>query len=207
MKRVISIVSLVAAGALFVGAGRLWVKPTVDRLTSDQPQQRYDGLNSLIGERLNLVDALRKALSDMGPPEAGQKEDGCMAPARLMLIDALGYMRAEAAVPELLQNLVYEVKPFATDGGEWGWDYRYPAAGSLLKIGIPALEPLSKRLSKTDNPLERELCARIVDSMLGDKMAEYWITMQMDSAASEQVKARLKEALETARAHRADVRF
>lgn len=100
----------------------------------------------------------------------------------------LGDLRAKEAVPVLLENLTYfRPKLLAVMRGSElgpaegpGW---YPAVESLIKIGIPSVEPVMERLARFEEDcLERRLCVVILRGILGDGLAEARLKIAIEEA-------------------------
>ena len=99
----------------------------------------------------------------------------------------LGDLRAREAVPVLMENLTYfnpkllNVMGYELGAAEGpGW---YPAVESLIKIGMPSVEPVVKRLARFEEDcLERRLCVVIIRGILGDRLAEARLRIPVEEA-------------------------
>jgi len=95
--------------------------------------------------------------------------------AKHLAMILLGDLRAAEAVPVLLENLEYRVPRF-TDGGyaqtmAVKGSGMHPATEALVKIGMPAVEPLVEKLAGvSEDCVARRLGVLVLDDILGRRL-------------------------------------
>jgi hypothetical protein len=108
----------------------------------------------------------------------------------------LGDLRAPEAVPTLLENLEYSNprEVFRTgplDQGAW-----FPAVEALIKIGMPAVDPVVERLGRCDaEGLQRWNCCWILEKILGPKLAHMRVQFAIEEARDAKTRENLQEAI------------
>jgi hypothetical protein len=98
----------------------------------------------------------------------------------------LGDLRASEGVPVLLRDIEYLVPKYMADGYELGvvegpgWR---PAVESLIKIGMPSVDPVVKKLSGYgDDCLGRRLCIVVLREILGPRLAKARLGIAIEEA-------------------------
>lgn len=120
--------------------------------------------------------------------------------AKHLAILLLGDLRAVEAVPILLENLEYKNYKDLKDIVQWRYNLPeatwYPAAESLSKIGMPAVEPTIKKLvSYEPNSMGSRICRWILKEILGVKLARYRLEIEIEQTKDPVVKERLTAVL------------
>lgn len=124
---------------------------------------------------------------------------GLNAPAATATaIDILGELRAEEAIPVLLNYLTFR----PVDPSDLGFDGRLkavmpPAVNALAKIGEPAIAPLLERVRRS-GPREHALAATAANVLLaiaGPRQAATLIQRELDGA-SKRAQRRLQAVLD-----------
>ena len=114
----------------------------------------------------------------------------------------LGDLRAQEAVPVLLDNLTYRNPRSLITGGREGpgraegpgW---YPAVASLIKIGMPPVGPVLEKLGGYNgNCLGRRLCLVVIKEILSPRLAKARLEIAIEEAKDETARANLKAALQ-----------
>jgi hypothetical protein len=108
----------------------------------------------------------------------------------------LGDLRAVEAVDILLENLTYK-NPKSLESSEalsqGGW---YPAAEALSKIGMPAVEPIIKKLgSYKPNSKGSDLCCWILKEILGVKLARLRLQIAIEDTREATIRENLTAVL------------
>ena len=108
----------------------------------------------------------------------------------------LGDLRAEDAIPVLLENFEYEnawdIIGSSVGIATGGW---HPAAEALSKIGMPAIGPTIDKLGSYDTDcLGRELCCWILKEILGVRLARLRLEIAIEETQDEAVKRNLSAA-------------
>jgi hypothetical protein len=112
-------------------------------------------------------------------------------------IYSLGYLRAIAAVPELLKrvafaNLVNEPKSRIVLGYLWGM---YPAKRALISIGMPSVRAILKVLPTERSALRRKLMVQVLVGVEGRAVTKFRLRRLIAKATTAAAKTDLEAAL------------
>ena len=180
----------------------------VARLKSDKEDVREATAQRIRVERAETIRGLvvlaRQDVKPLIIEKAGNVEyvEYPWHDAKHLAILLLGDLRAQEGVAVLLDNLTYRNPRSRLSGGEDdpglaegpGW---YPAAASLIKIGMPSVGPVTEKLSGyAGNCLERRLCLVVLKGVLGSRLAKAYLEIAIEEAKDETAGANLKAALE-----------
>ncbi len=192
---------LVLAAYLAAGTGQEAVQPAqdpIESLQSADPVQRFSARSRIVQERRSLVHSLVK-IARGGADETPSKRAQLLrlTSPKCLAIELLGELRAEEAVPSLAQDLTYRVDTSiaGTFGGR-GLGARYPAAGSLAKIGNPAVPKLLGFLGKSTDRIERHVCVWTLIAIDGRDVARFRVVKAIERCRLSRTKANLEAALE-----------
>jgi len=105
--------------------------------------------------------------------------------AKHLAMILLGDLRAAEAVPILLENLEYRVPRFTgyTSGrfAAVRGSAMHPATEALVKIGMPAVEPLVEKLAGlSEDGVARRLGVLVLDEILGRRLARARLQMVIE---------------------------
>jgi hypothetical protein len=105
--------------------------------------------------------------------------------AKHLAMILLGDLRAAEAVPVLIENLEYRVPRF--EGGSFGrfaavrGSAMHPATEALVKIGMPAVEPVVEKLAGlSEDCVARRLGVLVLDEILGRRLARARLQMVIE---------------------------
>ena len=186
------------AGGSSAAGGETWRSP-IGSLQSADPTQRVSARTRILKERRSLVRSLMiiaQTQTRVTPSE--QAELLRLTSPKYLAIRLLGELRAEEAIRTLLRNLTYYVDmSIAGSLGGRGLGARYPAAGSLAKIGNPAVPKLLGFLSGSTDRLEPHLCVWTLIRIEGRDVARLRVEKATkDCRPYGNAKANLEAALE-----------
>jgi hypothetical protein len=171
-------------------------------LTSEIREEREAAAQAMCQQRAKIIkDLISLAATKVEPAPSdnqGFPQDGVWHDAKHLAILLLGDLRASEAVPALMENLCYR-NPESTNMPRLELRYggfAYPAARSLSKIGMPAVQPLLARLGVlTATAPEREICLWTLREILGEGLAKAQVEIAMEKAKTDAARANLKAAL------------
>jgi hypothetical protein len=162
----------------------------VTRLQSEKEVDRRQAEGDIRDRHQKLVEKLIRILS-LSEPVKYQRRC-CSAPH--LSIELLGELRAPEAVPYLLDYLEWAVPEDVICLGRRAFRAApdYPACHALVRIGMPAVDPVVKQLGQCsqDGPRRDKLCW-ILDRMMGAKLARARILIAIEDAESKSVQANL----------------
>ena len=178
------------------------IRQYINGLQSKDSNEREKANKSVREYYAQLNDELIKLVSVKLEPEPSkevQKKDFSKYYAKELAIVLLGDMRSAKAVPVLMENLEYS-NPFS--GYLGGASSSLPigsgnsAAGSLVKIGLPAVELIMEKFSHFGmNDRGSEICCGILKAILGINLAKARIQIDIDGTKDETIKKNLKDVL------------
>ena len=192
---------IVLAASLAAGTAEDALQPEPDPtklLQSADPAQRFAAKSRIVQERRSLVRSLVKIVwSDAADAPSKRAEILRLSSPKCLAIRLLGELRAEEAISTLVRDLTYYVDTSiaGTLGGR-GLGARYPAAGSLAKIGSPAVPRIVGVLRSTTNPLERHICVWTLIAIDGRDVARFRIKKAIERCRLSGMKANLEAALQ-----------
>lgn len=188
-------VLLVAVALLLVGAS-----PSAERIRSVDRKERTIGYKEFLGDHQATVSSLMRLLGDQEAVKAWSqaaraagKEDDWRTPMTVAM-RLLGDFRAPEAVPLLFEHLTYD-KPWTKVTDSWTIGDRYPAAGALAKIGMPAVRPAIDRIKTAQDELERRVCVWILTQVEGVAVARLRLEHELQVEEKSLYRFRLREAL------------
>ena len=167
----------------------------LEALKSPDSNVRLEARFRIRRERRTIIKGLMQIAGSQDAGEDEQAEERRYHSSKHLAIVLLGELRTEEAVRVLWKNLTYRVKVlFGGIGETHGIGSRYPAAGSLAKIGKPASEYVASRLVVTEDALRQEIAAWILKEVEGRDLAGQIIETWLKARPGEQ--ANLKAVLE-----------
>lgn len=108
----------------------------------------------------------------------------------------LGEMRADEAVPVLLENLEYENPDQENSFQMIQREAFYPAVNSLIKIGMSAVEPVIKKMVKYDKDcISRQNCVFILRYILGIPLARERLKIYIEETNDPIAKKNIESVL------------
>jgi hypothetical protein len=144
------------------------------------------GLDKAVETSLRAIDA---AIADL----IQQMKHGHDNEAVLQSAYMLGEMRAKAAVPALLA--IIDFKAGRSDDYQIGvlrWKL-YPAEEALVKIGNPAVGPITAALATEEDAARRKLMVAVLRDVLSKDVADFVLKKAADSATGRK-KANYEQA-------------
>ncbi len=163
-------------------------------LTSENIKDREQAAEDIRNDRSTLIKKLIQLAGEKVEPLPNEGFEIVIYPwhdSKHLSMLLLGDLHADEAVPVLLKNLEYK-NPRSEFGGYMGSGGWYPAAESLSKIGIKAVDPVIKKLTSYDpNSKGSNLCCWILKEILGDKLARYKLQLTIEETKDENVKKKL----------------
>lgn len=190
MRRVIFLSSLVLAAISVSGAV---VGPSViSDLQSEKLQDRENARKQILENRKVLIEKLIELASEDRPGDA----PGASRETKHVAIVLLGDLRATEAVGVLFDNLSY-----LNFWEPWQFKYAdigdgYPAAQSLVKIGMPAVPGCIERLKSSEDETIRKNCYWVIREVLGRELGRFIITKAVGAETDPEKRTRLQAALD-----------
>lgn len=168
------------------------------QLRSADPKEREEGARAISGQQKALVAEL-VALASEDVERLHPEVPNSAYPwrdSKHLSILLLGELRAVEAVPVLIEDIGYKnprsivaTEPLDKDG----W---YPAVEALSKIGMPAIEPIIKKLGGYDEEcLGRELCCWVIKKVLGPRLGRVRLEIAIEESKKPEVKKNLQAAV------------
>lgn len=163
-------------------------------LTAENLADRENAAKLILSRQKVLVGDLIKLASRKVEPirKEGKTYIYPYKDAKHLSIMLLGDLRAVEAIGVLLENIEYRnprsIVASYMDLGGW-----HPAAGSLSKIGMPAIGPVLGRLAKYDKDCKgRQLCAWVIKKTLGEKLAKLRLEIAIEQAKRDMLRMKEK---------------
>ncbi|HUX01607.1 MAG: hypothetical protein WBD63_12315 [Phycisphaerae bacterium] len=191
------------ASLLLLGLGPVEKSFDAKGFREQSLEEREAVAQAIRQERANLVnDLIQLAATKSEAPtldKDGFPQEGVWHDAKHLAILLLGDLRALEAVPVLMENIWYknvESRELPSMIYRYGGE-AYPAAKSLSKIGMPAVQPLLARLSVLrETEPERRICTWTLKEILGERLAKVRLEMAVEEVKDDAARANLKAALE-----------
>jgi len=190
------------ASLLLLGLGPVEKSFDAKGFREQSLEEREAVAETIRQERAKIINGLIQVAATKGeaaPPDThGFPQDGVWHDAKHLAILLLGDLRASEAVSVLMKNLCYR-NPESTNMPRLELKYggfAYPAARSLSKIGMPAVQPLLARLSVLrETETEHRICTWTLKEILGERLAKVRLEMAVEEAKDDAARANLKAAL------------
>ena len=172
-------------------------------LTSEIREEREAAAQAMCQQRAKIIkDLISLAATKVEPVPSdsqGFPQVGVWHDAKHLAMLLLGDIRASEGVSVLVENTEYRVPKFLSKGYELGriegpgW---HPAVESLIKIGMPSVDPVLEKLgSYPENCLGRRLCLVVLKGILGPKPAKVRLEIAVEEVKTDAARANLKAAL------------
>lgn len=176
----------------------------LDRLASENRNLRLEAAAALAQDREAVI---ARVVESAGREPKGRrwKEGGTEFveypphDTKHLAMLLLGDLRASEAVPVLLRDIEYKVPKYIPLAYELGlvegpgW---HPAVESLIKIGMPSVNPVVKRLGDYgEDCLGRRLCIGVLREILGPRLAKARLGIAMEETEDETIRVHLRAAL------------
>lgn len=153
----------------------------------------HDAMDRMIEQRRANISALLGILKE-GPSKRGNT---VVAQA----IRTLGELRAAGAATELVRHLSFEPDPQPLKGSKKALrdtkEY-WPAVGALVKIGLPAVEPLVELMATSDEEKNTTLAGTTTLLILGYDMRNSYLQAKIRETDDEQRRKRLESYIVSA---------
>lgn len=175
------------------------LKQNINALHSKDDEDREKANKIILNNYDQIINELIKLVEVKLEPEPSievQKAEDGKYYAKEQAIMLLGYLRAAKAVPVLMENLEFK-NPFVLGPISYtSVGNLYKTAGSLVNIGMPAVEPVLFQLKNfnKDGSIDK-ICCWIIKEILGVKLAKACIQIAIDETQVETEKKNLSEAL------------
>lgn len=157
-------------------------------IMSEDSKERRQGEIIVLEQR----DAIIKGLLSVVDSPVEKNEQFFLKTPRNTAILLLGKFRAEEAIPSLIKWLVPKE---GQDTTVWSGDINSPAGSALVKIGLPAVDPLIEVI-KTEKPSAlTEECAQVIFRILGTELAKAKLQSAFYNEKDEQKKRNIEEYL------------
>ena len=171
----------------------------VERLKSTNEQEREKEAEAIREERRQLIQQLiRLAEQNVQPVTSRTTEDSeyIRHHAKHLAILLLGEIRANEAIPVLLENLNYRNPNILVGGSYLEHGQLYVSAEALSKIGMPAVGPVIDKLGKfSEQEKGHSICCWIIKEILGPRLGIIRLEMAIEEAKDETVRKNLTAAL------------
>ena len=165
------------------------------RISVQQPKRSRESDNAAVYASINKIQVSYRRLVKtlLGRIESNRLANCAEAGS----IYSLGYLRAIAAVPELLKrvafaNLVNEPKSRIVLGYLWGM---YPAKRALISIGMPSVRAILKVLPTERSALRRKLMVQVLVGVEGRAVTKFRLRRLIAKATTAAAKTDLEAAL------------
>ena len=134
---------------------------------------------------LNLLEVLESTNSDI---------------VKLDSVIVLGQYRISEAVPLLVQHLEWdELRHLEFDSGhmliEERMEVDQPVSSALIAIGLPAIDPLLRGITETDNTNITMKCVRVCNAIEGLNVTEFRLHELLLVAPDTKIRERIQSAL------------
>jgi len=169
---------VLCVGSSALGSGVADRSAIIRFTPSTDEESRVQSL-MLIDSYYSVVRDARKAL----------KNERMGLEGRVYAIHLLGQMRAEDAVPELLDLIELDAEPIMRYTAIQ-WHGRFPAQIALSKIGLPSVREIGKRLPSENSPAKRKLFFAVVRSVLGVEPGLSYLDSTLSQNATLSVESR-----------------
>ncbi len=168
------------------------VRNALNKLRSPDEREREEGVRAMRVERTAAVLGLQWIIRERRrDPEAHRY----LSPAMRLL----GELRAKEAVGTLIENLEFTApSPVGVSGPTLDPLYSKPQLRALIEIGMPAVDPLLKRVQTDPKPIIIERAAIVVREVLGPTLATHYVKerqSRQDDEGKRQALDRLLEKL------------
>jgi len=190
MKRWVQATFLVVP-VLVVGVGY-----AVDRqgIVAQDEETRTQTRQQIVKERQETIRYLLEVILSRRMQEEKR-------PAVVAAIELLGELRASEAVPALADLLLYgerkelEYSPVMTELRVPR--LHFPAVRALIKIGVPALDEMARRIAETPTPFPGAIvkghCRVVITEVLGSDLAAEFLRIKSTQTDVPEQKQRLLE--------------
>ena len=193
-KKTLSLVSIFFVILLL--AAKMAVTFDLDGLQAEKREDRQKASEKILLDHKQLIQELIKMAAKstaQDEEEAGNiPVQGRWYNSKHLSILLLGDLRAAEAVPVLLDNIEYINPKYNTIS--YLSDYLlYPSVEALIRIGLPAVEPVIEKLSGyNEECTAKRNCCEVLIEMLGPRMALFRLEIAIEEAKDETVKENLK---------------
>jgi hypothetical protein len=177
---VLGIMTVLLVGCIYVLGSDSTAKPKslVAQLESSDRQERLAAAKAMEDVRAQTIASLLR-IADVKTSSPGFQS------ARELAIQLLGEYRAVQAVPLLVKEIALCVPAIIdSDVSAAG----YPCVQALVKIGIPSLEGILKRLDETAGETEFKLFATVFRLIDGEELAIIRAELALKKAEGQQKK-------------------
>ena len=113
---------------------------------------------------------------------------------KVYAIYLLGRLRANPAVPILLDNIAFKATKVDPKGGIGRWGM-YPAQEALVRIGTPAVNMILDRLPTEREEIRRKLMCSVISDVEGKTFGKLVIKIRYDEESDPANKENLQLAL------------
>jgi HEAT repeat protein len=161
-------------------------------LVSKDLDERVSATAELVDHRAELIDKLMQILNSTNSMEI-----------KSAAAFVLGRYQAKEAVPFLVDHLEWEVKNDKGSSNQYiglsekdemlGYSMCFP----LINIGMPAVKPVLKKLTETDNPDVGRRCLWVCQRIEGSASAQFRLQEMLENESDPNKKARIQSALDT----------
>lgn len=174
---------LIAMSQNSFGAQDDWLS----KLRSSDPRERLAASQEIVRQRAERISATENLLLEFisVPERKGTVGD---------IMSLLGDLRSEHSVPLLVKYLTFTVFYKDVKRPQPISDL-YPAAGALIKIGMPAVDPLVASARETDDDDCLRVSGFVLRKILGDALVKTRINVEADNAVSDSVRRRISKLL------------
>lgn len=166
------------------------MKPTeiLEALRSPNVNAHVAAVKSVRGQRLHTISILYRAATQC-------TKDSTRSKSADLAMRLLGEIRAEEAVPMLVENIKFTVPPGggATSIKRFG---SMPSVAALISIGLTSLDPLVKKVASADDDVVCERAAIVINQVLGTDMAILFVQDRGEREKDETKRQRLARLVE-----------
>jgi hypothetical protein len=170
----------------------------LSELQSSNKNIRVASQKKILENQAKLIDELiRYASADVKPnpkphpdfPDSYPRHD-----SKHLAILLLGELRAISAIPICINNIGYKNKKYLVFDGELlPLDVEYPAVEALIKIGLPAVDPVIEKLGTYDKECQGRMnCVWIIKNVLGIYLGRCKLQRYIEKTTDETIKKNLQ---------------
>jgi len=167
-------------------------------LSSEKLEIRQEGAAKIRERYKQTVQELTKLAAEEARPLPSERAEDVTYPwsdSKHLAMLLLGDLRAAEAVSVLLENLEYRNPKRLSGSYLFEADF-FPAAEALVRIGIPAVDPVIERLGGyQESCLGRRLCLVVLRQVLGTELAQARLEIAIEAAKHDTSGRNLASAL------------
>ena len=186
---------LIVMVLLLMGASNI-IMVDLGGLKSKDKKERENTANLIRKNQKEMIQKLIEYAGEKVNPISGEYPHH---DSKHLSIILLGDLRAIEAMPVLIDNLEYENTEYFSTLQYRGMPTtadKYPAVESLIKIGLPAVDPVIKKMASYDKEgLIKNHCVVILNGILDVRLAREKLKISIDESKDPIFKRNLENVL------------